>query len=344
MTVPALTNGPWVFSVNHNCPGAEANEIGMRSIFQVKQCLVSFAAWSAVASSDSLAVKNIGDGSPDLWTAYTDLIWGNPGVVHSWVILENSVTGEQLCLDCNYTGVIRWMEVVYSATGAFAADGTTSNRPTDTESQVILKRTSNWLDETPDGAVVHAMISADGKCTRWYVHQRDGEQECGWYVGLEELANPPVIWTSTHKRCVFYWDHNIVMATAGSGMSPTATNFDPATAKWYCYLKDATPYEGWNTCRSTAECYNGFNTNSGDPFYRNETLQTWLGNAYPVSPIGMYRDDAVRGAGLGKLQDIYWGYINHRPLDTYDGDSSREWIKFGCFMVPWNGTEPLRVP
>jgi len=335
MANPSQTNGPWVFSVNNDCSEVAENDTIKHSMWQLKESLVSFSEWSVVASSDSSSVKNIGDGSPDLWTAWADLVWGNPGVAHSWIILENSVTGEQLCIDCN-TGVYSWFEVVYSATGSFAVDGTTSDRPTDTESVIIKDRIRRTFDAGLDGAVVHAMISADGKCTRWCISQRDATYYGGWYVGLEELVETPTVWTSAHKRCVFVWDWDISVFNTPSGKDPRALYFD--SDRWRCYLEDDTPYAGWDACYSTCECYNGFNVNGGDAVYRNVNNLTWLGG-YSAAPIGIYRVDAERGGSLGRLQDIYWAPY---AQDTYDmSDATKQdWIVFGCFMVPWNDTVP----
>lgn len=340
MTLPVLINGPWTFSVNHDCTETVANDTRKHALWQLKESLISFAAWSVVASSDSISVKNIGDASPDLWITWANVVGGTSA--HAWVVLENSTTGEQVCLDVANPSYHN-LNCIYSATGSFSTDGTTTTRPTDTESYVLYPITSYWFESAADGAIVHAMISADNKITRWYIHQRRGAAHGGWFIGLEEMKNPPAVWTSTHKRASFAAVASISSADLSTAQYPRASELSTSIPRWICYQKDSTPYEGWNLCSSTAECSGGLYNNDGKPFYKNTVLQTWLGG-YPVSPIGIYREDTLRGGSMGRIQDMYWGQESHFTYDTYDGVGSKEWIKFGCFMVPWDGSTPLDVP
>jgi len=66
-----------------------------------------------------------------------------------------------------------------------------------------------------------------------------------------------------------------------------------------------------------------------------------MSGGYPVCPIGLFRETGSYGGMLGRLADIYWAPLNHASLDNYPGDASYQWVKWGCYVVPWNGTEPL---
>lgn len=339
MSVPALDNGPWTFNVNNDCSEPVLNDTKRHSIWQLKECLKGFSAWSVIASSDSVSVKNIGDASPDLWSAWSNVVGANPGTAHSWIILENSVTGEQICFDTR--GTSYQTDVVWSQSGAFNTDGSITNRPTASESQDLCV-SSTIVGSSGDGAVVHAMISNDDKCTRWSIHSRDNSSNGDWFGMLEEVVNTPSVWTGTFKRAGLAIQ-STALSTANTSKSPQAAIFGTTTAAWRAYLADATPYEGWNTCNSTAECWGSFSSDGGRPFFKNGNLQGWLGG-FPVSAIGLYRTLIERGGSLGRFQDIYWAHEYHNTYDTYDGVGSREWIKIGGFMLPWNGTQPLEVP
>ena len=184
MTLPVLENGPWVFSVNHDCSESSALNSKRHALWQVKESLVSFDAWSVVASCDSSSVKNIGDGSPDLWTTWANVVFGSGA--NSWVILENSVTSEQILIHCKTTTVERF-DLYYSATGAFNTDGTTTDSPTYTEGFWLAGASNlNAIGSSSiNGIVVHAMTSADSKCTRFYLHQRYGTLSGGYLAVFE---------------------------------------------------------------------------------------------------------------------------------------------------------------
>ena len=339
MGVPALTKGPWTFSVNHDCSEAAVNDTSSHAGWQIKESLVSFPAWSVIASSDGSSVKNIGEASPDLWTAWSDVQAGSGA--HSWIILENSVTGGQLCLDFRTT-VEYQVYCLYSATGAFAADGTTSARPTDTESTTIMTN-NNFVDNSGQGAIVHCMICDDDTITRIIVMTRDGAGHASFFCGLETLTDTPIQWIGTHKQAVIPTNVNVNCTTLPISQAPQAVNYSSASAMAKIYLVDSTPYEGWNSAYYTTEGYRAVLSNVGYPPPGVNLELEWAGG-YPVSPIGTFRNVVTRGGSLGIFQDIYWGHTVHTTMDTYPASGAKSWIKFGCFMIPWNGSTPLDVP
>lgn len=330
----------WNYSVNHDVTEASVSDTQKHGVFQVKEALASFSQWSVVASSDSVSVKNIGDPSPDLWTDWvTDLVGGTGA--HSWIVLENSVTGAQLCIDCNSTnfGAIEWL---YSATGSFAADGTTSSRPTDTES-LYLADNIQWMPTGTDGAVVNAMCSDDGKCTRVYVHCVDAATKGGFFFALEDLTGTPSQWTGSIHQAVLRMDTNTGLSVTPALQDPVITRYDNTTMNVYLYHTDSTPYEGWNTAAMTCESYHQFAGGQGNGLYSVNLDLEW-NEGYPVCPAGLFRDVVTRGGGQGAFQDLYIAPQQHPALTTYPSDASRQWVKWGFGFFPWNGSVPLEVP
>lgn len=339
MPLPTKTK-TWNYSVNHDCTEASIEDTAKHSIHQMKVALASFSQWSVVASSDSSSVKNIGDGSPDLWSDWsTDVVWG--AGAHSWVILENSVTGAQICFDCTNLNY-QFMDIVYSATGAFNADGTTSARPTDSES-IYIHDTLQWITATVDGVVVNAMCSSDGKITRGYFYETDGASKGGVFFGLEEMTGVPTQWDDAVPQAVLRENTNIGLATAPTNQSPKVANFDSTTEKNYMYLTDDTPYEGWNLAYLTTECYHQWSGDQGNPLYEVNSSLDW-NDGFPMTAMGLFRTTSPRQGGMGAFQDIYLAPEQHQTLTSYPDDSTHLWVKWGCFVVPWNGTEPVEAP
>ena len=339
MTLPTKIK-TWNYSVNHDATEGVFADMCKHAIYLLKEAIASFSQWSVVASSDSVAVKNIGDASPDLWTDWTTDIVNATGA-HSWVVLENSVTGGQLCIDMLMSSV-NLMDVVYSATGAFNADGTTNARPTDSES-IYIHDTLLYAPSATDGMVVNAMCSSDGKITRCYVHCLSGASRGGFFFGLEEMTGVPSQWTSAIPQAVLRTNVAVNTSTTPTQQSPRIAYFDSPSELNYMYLEDSTPYEGWNLAYLTTECYHQWSGDQGNALCDVNVNMDW-NEGFPVSALGLFRVTSPRQGGMGAFQDIYAAPEAHQALTSYPDDASYQWVKWGAFFVPWNGTAPLEAP
>lgn len=325
------------YSANTVCTEATPEESAEHALHQMKVALVSFSQWSVVASCDSTAVKNIGDASPDLWADWaTDIVHGSGA--HSWIILENSVTGEQLCFDC--LGTWPYLDVVYSATGAFNTDGTTSTRPTDTESIYIIDG-RQWFPTSMDAVVVNAMCSTDGKITRVWAQITAGATKGAFFFGLEEPAGVPTQWIATIPRALFRIDGLTGFSTTPVQQEPKLSNIDGTTEKVPMYLV-ASLYEGWNYAYLTTECYHQWTGDQGNACYEPNVNMDW-NDGYPMTALGMFRVTSPRQGGMGAFQDLYAGPEQHQTYTTYPDDSTYLWIKVGGIVVPWNGSVPVEA-
>jgi hypothetical protein len=343
MGLPALINGPYIFNVNNLFYCGTLTVKCQTAIFQMKEILVSLggagSVWSVVASSNATAVKNIGDADPDLWLAYTDI---KSGSTHSWVLLENSTTGGQLCLDYSY---LWYMNVLYSPGGTFADDGTTSARPTNTDAKEIITSSILWTTSTSTyiNCAIHAMMSADHKTTRLFVQERNstGSEEGGFTILIEEIINTHPYWISTNKTAILYHYTNVSFSATPFYMFPSLGLLQSGT--FWAFVETEDPYADWDSFYATCECYAITGATSGIPDAKLNTSLGLLGG-FPINPIGCYRPGAVsRGGAIGKFRDIYFAPTDHANLSAYPGDASRQWAKIGALFVPWNGTEPLKV-
>lgn len=344
MGLPTLENGPYVFNVNNRFTESNTTNKTLRGILECKNALVALGGagsiWSVVASCDSTTVKNIGDASPDLWSELADIVGGSGA--HSWCILENGTTGAQLCIDLSNSDE-RYVHWRYSYGGNFNADGTTSTRPTDSEG-TDLKSVSYTTFSSGTGAntiVIHAMCSADHKTTRIFTHEKDSSgNNGGTALCIEEAVNTPSEWTATYKTVLVKFHDHITLSQTSYLKSPLIKEISDAE-RMVVYMKTAEPYEAWNSVYATCECYGTLDGGVATPIHElNVSLE--LQGGYPISPIGLYEAaSGSNGGSWGRLRDIYFGQRLHDTLSTYPNDASRLWVKFGCFVVPWNGEQPL---
>lgn len=342
MTTPTLENGPYVFNVNNLYSEGTNTNFCKRVLLELKNALYALGGagviWDVVASSDSASVKNIGDASPDLWSDLTDVVYASSGA-HSWVILENQTTGGQLCIDYTANGYFQ-VHCHYSPGGTFSTDGTTSAKPSDTDSYQFVTNYNFWNDDANERKVViNVMCSADHATTRWYAHYRHATsgEIGGWYGAIERVVNNPTAWNSTIPTAVIRYNSNIETSLTTRNMSPSLDIFDGSTI--YCFIETADPYAGWNSAYPTAEGYGDWSSGAAGMINWNNVDQDLL-QGYPVMPIGVFKSSGTYGGSLGRLRDIYLGQQSHSTLDTFPFDASRTWVKWGCFVVPWNGTVP----
>lgn len=341
MGLPTLVNGPYIFNVNNRFY-CDTVDIKCRTmLFQMKEALVAMGGagsiWSVVASTDTSSVKNVGDADPDLWVDYEDV------VDNSWIVLENSTTGGQLCID---RATSAWYAYIYySPGGTFSDDGTTSTRPTDTDSRALLDTTESFTTNTSTyvNFALHAMMSADHKTTRVFIQERNssGSEEGGFTLLIEELSNTHSYWTSTNKTAISYNPTTINYSATPGSISPTIDEL--SSGYFAAFVETDDPYAGWDSFYMTCECYS---ITAGATGIASVNLNTDLRflDGFPINPMGCYRPGAVdRGGAIGRFRDLYLSPYYHPNLSSYPSDVTRQWVKIGALLVPWNGTAPLKV-
>jgi len=341
MSVPSLENGPWTFNVSNTFSDATPANVAAWSVWEIKEILAGFSQWSVVASTDGTTVRQVGAGSPDLWTAYTDI------VEDSWIILENTTTGEQVCFHMTSPGLSA-IEIYWSPLGSYASSGGTTTSPpsasSDEEEIFPAGEAGVYFIGTavaPDRVSVSGMISNDGKCTRIFVRQKEGSTYGTQVLFFEELVDTPSEWTSTNKRCV-YKTYQTDFSATGTAQGPVLSDAD--NQKWCCRVDHASLASANVDAYGTAECYGASLTGgSGIAIMNVATTLDWVTGGI-ASPIGIFRPDISYGGSFGRIQDMYWAPAHHDSLDTYPSGGSKTWIKFGCFLVPWNGSSPTEAP
>lgn len=346
MGMPALEGGPYIFNVNNLFSESNVTDKQKRWKLEIKNALVAVGGagviWAVTASSDSSSYVNKGGGSPDLWTDISDIVGNSAGNPHSWCILENQFTGGELLFDTASTNNYQ-CNIRYSPAGLYGT-GDASNAPTATDDQeladIAYHCTSVGVNYTK--IVVHVMVSADYKTTRFYVHEKDnisGDQ--GGFIGMiEEVVDTPSQWTSTNKTVVLAQLANVNYSDIPLGQSPYIADLQGAF--WKAYLETADPYAGWLSCYPVCECYGDFSNNGANAlFWNSENLEV-QGGVF-ASPIGLFKSSDPYGGSYGRLRDIYIPYLNFDTLSQFPNDETRAWIKIGCFLLPWNGTIPVNI-
>lgn len=346
MGVPILEGGPYVFNVNNLFTELTVIDVVKRMLLELKNALVALGGdeviWHVIASCDASNVVNKldADEEHDLWNTIADVSYG---ATHSWCLLENKTTGAHLLIDRNFNAW-GYVDVKYSTGGTYGNNGTTSSAPTATDAGTMqLNTASIGINNSAYlSMVVNVMTSADHKTTRFYIYREASSStyHAGWIGLIEEVMDTPDFWTSTNKTMKLYHGQDIYTESNYDDASPRIHEMDGNI--WYIRMETDEPYAGWLPCYATVESYGDINGANAQPLNRvNVNLD--LQGGYPACPIGLSRSSSgVHRGSMGRLRDFYWAPRQNYDLDTYPLDGSKEWVKWGQFMVPWNGTTPIK--
>jgi len=345
MGYPALEKGPYIFNVNNLFYESNTTNKAKRILLELKNCLVNLGGantiWTVVASSNGVDFVNIGGVEPlDLWNDISDIVAAPNGTAHSWCVLQNVFTGQQLIIAADGATVDK-CEFYVSPDATIAADGTVTTNPTATDYGGIWYSGTTYttLTSAYTKFVINVMTSADYTITRIYVHERNSTtgETGGKTAFLENMQQTPSAWNSTIKFVRLANNYSVTFAFEPVDKTPKLVDFDGSSIA--VKYQTAEPYDEWLSAYPTCECYDNFVGTNANPLMQNDAIQGSI-DGHPVNPIGVFKSTNPKGGALGRLADIYLAQQTHDTLDTYPADGSRLWVKWGCFMVPWNGSVP----
>lgn len=324
MSTPTLVKS-WSIDSNNVISFSAAEEQCQKLIYALKEAMVASGGWAVVASSNSTSVKNVGDGSPDLWTAYTDIERASSGA-HSWIAIYNSTLDITFVVDC--VSSYDYQYDFYVVDGAVNANGTTSAKPTNSGAATTY---SNY-DVGPGrsgGAtqiVWHAWSSSDNKAFR-FAARSDGSSSGHFTFFIEEPTNTPDLWLDP----VIY----ALQSSSTSDLGWTVDNFYSTKVNLYARVNGVV----YNMYVTGESC-----DNQDDPIANISVFSPCdlsSDNGYLIQPMGIAGDDVgVRGVN-GRIADLWWAPV---AMSTGDGilvSASRDFVSFAEFLLPWDNSVPV---
>lgn len=340
MSIPLLAK-PWQFDVNQFIPyqGTQTRQAQM-FLWTLKQSLrnLTYAPWTVKGSSNSVAA---GMDTVDRWTASTNVVFAGDGVAHSWIVLQQTgltsvgnpaTSGFQLLIDCSTTpfGDTQGGRVYVSFSAGFTG-GSTTARPTATDEIGITSAHGVNTYWAGVGATVplrlHVMQSQDGECLRVFAYQAGltGPQ-CVLFIFLEKLSNPidgltyPVVcqWLGSSSG-----GSNILTLTQALN---TGASSEPLTGR-------QSPTQFWGSF--TVEGID----NDDLPTVIN--VQNEISGEWCMHPLGFYVKNIIGARGRhGAFFDLWMGPQAVGTGTAFPDDNTLQFVKFGPFIVPWDGETP----
>ena len=315
----------WQFDVNQIIPNSNDNVTYRKDLlFAIKESLVGFenSPWVVAGSSDS--VNGAMDGV-DRWLSSADVVNGNQGVAHSWVILEQpGLGGLQLRLELGWgsdpaVGIVR-----VSQTGAYTG-GSNTNGPTATDEKNILL-SQQWFGNYSTGSgahvVLHVMQSEDGKCTR-IVGFNTRDEKVGVFAIFDEVLDPTTGWS---PAILSGWDGNY-----GNHELHYTGRYDTSTQMFGEH--GGTQMEFRMTSLGV----------SGGPLGKMLPGRSHDGNDdWPIMGIGLVSFTAGKEGRHGRIADLFFGMDNAPDRMIYDAEqyATQTLVQMGDMVFPW----PTGIP
>lgn len=323
MPLPTLAK-TWEFDVNIAAASSTADETDCdETLLAMKNALTNGGAftapWSVVSSSNGTVAN-----SSDNWSTVADIVHNTAGNAHSWIVLEAPVGDIQICINTGWSSSLpERMEVVWSPTAGFTG-GTTTNRPTATDEQILSAATANIFPTTTFNSTVHCLISSDGEETRLFVMIGGAT-----YIALitSELANTPTGFTD--PSFIYYG------GTGGGDMLKIAALWNNGAPR----MNDG----GAFTVRFSGEgVMTGANANTFDLF-SSYPVDNAYSAEWHMGPIGIWGISGQPQAGkLGDIPDLWWGQEAVNTGDQYPSSGTLyQFAQLGDLVIPWDSSSVI---
>jgi hypothetical protein len=340
-TLPTLAK-TWTFDTNNVVntgailTNVQTATLGIKNAFKA-------AGWTVKGSSNGTVAAMDG---VDRWSVITDLVFGQSGSATSWIVLENAALAAghfQLCLRPFYrvvTGHYHYGINLTATSDVAFSGGSTTAAPTSTTQFTLAGLDSSgktFPGQVYPGPTAYQIVwnveaSSDLECTRMQVMCAGA---CVSWWSFEKMKNPSS-GMDDHRNYVATV-YNFA-GTSGTGSNlPTIANFSDDCAWSHCYVPsgasivDRAPYL---TCECCADEPIVDLLTAGDP----EDSGAW-----PLCPIGVVslNSPALSYGRIGELYDMWWGATTMITGSTHPGDGSKQFVKMGGLVIPWDGTAPV---
>ena len=309
-----------------NPNGVSNNQRDM--LVQVKNAMVASGAWTVVKSCDSASVS-----TADLWTDWSKIV--KSGALTSWIVLQRSFDGVQLCIAATVVG--GWTEIQWflSVKAGFTGGSTTGRATATDEWEGDIPLGSSWLGTSgSDGNTnpefrAFVWTSTDGAITRvgW------------WYKG----------------KFIHWWQFDEILCPVGAAGAwvpflqafwKGGNDFNAPYARVRLSIYDI---DGVRNARPVT----GINEKLG--MHIEKWSATYIVDQWPqdestlqylwINTGGMAVDGSPpspRKGSVGYLQDIWFvGSTGGGATPVFaDGDTAGNgaFIFIGAMMLPWDGT------
>jgi len=307
----------WQYAVNQLISAANWNENGRVTILAIKNSMVGFASnpWVPWGSSNESGLFGNNDGV-DRWTTTADIGSGN-----RWIVLENLVTGMQVCFYMyNGTGT-GYVRIFVSPLGGFGApasggtgtDGAAATPPTAADQWTAFN--GAFTHSTTLTFKLHVMHSSDGECTRVVTTT---SSICGLLWLFDAPSNPITPWTTPMAVCTGNGSSSATTYAALNDVAPMITRIGSDNIGMYVTCEGA-------TSQMVGEWLTSQDDDTGE---------------WPIMPMGLLSTTGSHRGRKGSVYDLWWGSTAVAVGTAFPDDLTYQFVQLGHVIFPWNGVAP----
>lgn len=331
MTLPTLEK-TWLLSVNNAVTASSTYTNDFKALFlDVKNTLLTLggaSAWTVVGSSNSSVA---GLDGVDRLTNYASIVNATGGSARSWIVLQQSALSSKFQVLFDFSVYDVYDVYVKVSPAAGFVGGSTTAAPTASDSYTINDTgIFRWIThyDRYNPVMFNVWHSTDGTMTRI------GLVHAGHVMGLLMFEKP--------RDVITQWtDPSICIMAQEYYAASNAHNC------WYWYLTNYSYFYGRISNRTAN--FTMVQHSSGDTTTSAQGLQAYqrgyntIINEFEVFPLGLYcTTDAIRGRH-GNLCDVWTTHATIPDCSTFPRDDSRQFVKWGPFVLPWNGVDRVRT-
>jgi len=289
-------------------------------LLAMKNAFVS-AGWTVTQSSNGLTTA-----ASDLWSVYTDVVYGAGAVVHSWIVLESPTdypsTGNQVYFAIEWNAAADENCTFYTSTGDWTG-GTTSTIGAAGGNKNTMTTTDGFVPPGLTNVKYHFSYNTTGDVI--FYNSNDSTARAGWGLIISKLADHD----ASDNYPLFQY-----LRTSGNSWSQPSQTYNAfgignmqtnANSKGFWI-------DGNTTTQNNAYSMENnfmFNATGGD------SNGSDINGKFIAAPIWVCGNEASKRAIRGRLVDIY--LANYSNLNTLGGtvEPSTGTIQLACITCLW---------
>jgi len=297
------------------------------------------SSWICKGSGAGSTGKGAAMDGRDRWLTTSDLQGStSTGGNRSWFVWQNEITGAELLLEhySTFSNEDFWDASVYVSPELGFTGGGTNSRPTAVD-EVTVQDRDRWLG---DGSVSNqvwfgnVMISDDGEDTRLFLATQG---RVGQFFLCDRAkdpitAGPLIVWNGSQN--VMTWEK----ATDSNVMTHGVWN-DSAQLRATLDKDAATTGPHFAALYMTQEMLGSGMLAEQFPDHPSD-----LDDEFPFFNIGLAATTVGYRGRHGRMSDVWFvnDQISRPPNQgaTFPNNTSRQFLKLGHMVVPWNGSLP----
>jgi hypothetical protein len=311
----------WTSSQN-NVPADQTTiEIqGAYVLLALKNAFVS-AGWTVTQSSDGLTTD-----TSDLWSVYTDVVYGNGATAHSWIVLQSPTdypsTGNQVYFAIEWNTSADENCTFYMSTGDWTG-GTTSTIGAAGGNKNTMATTNGFVNPVLTDIKYHFSYNTTGDVI--FYNTDDSTERAGWGLIISKLADHD----ASDDYPLFQY-----LRTSGNSWGQTSQTYRTfGITNMQTQGNNKSHWLDGTTTTGTA----AYSMEDGFMYYATggDTNGNDINGKFIAAPIWACGIEADKRAIRGRLVDIY--LANYNNYNTIGGtvEPSTGTIQLACITCLW---------